>query len=82
MVFNNAECKALDPGYVNKASGLQLHQFKWLGSDDRIGKLHPKWNFLVGEQSECILDSANPANLHYTIGGPWFDNYNDQVLLL
>ena len=39
MLFNCAQCKALTPDYVNTASGLELHQFKWLTSDEEIGAL-------------------------------------------
>jgi len=37
MLFNNAKCRALSPEFVNTASGLELHQFKWLESDELIG---------------------------------------------
>lgn len=37
MLFNNTKCTALTPAYVNTASGLELHQFKWLESDELIG---------------------------------------------
>ena len=30
MLMNCAKCRALTPEYVNTASGLELHQFKWL----------------------------------------------------
>ncbi|NBR29730.1 MAG: aminotransferase class V-fold PLP-dependent enzyme, partial [Betaproteobacteria bacterium] len=33
--------------YVNTASGLELHQFKWLGDDSLIGELPHRWNHLV-----------------------------------
>ena len=33
MLMNNAKCKLLTPEYVRTASGLELHQFKWLSSD-------------------------------------------------
>lgn len=73
MLFNNARCRALDRDYVNSASGLELHQFKWLESDDEIGELPARWNFLVGydEPRDDI------ALLHYTTGGPYFDEYRD-----
>ena len=48
MLFNSARCTALTPEYVNTASGLELHQFKWLGDDALIGELPPRWNHLVG----------------------------------
>lgn len=73
MLFNNARCRALTPEYVNTASGLDLHQFKWIGDDDAIGALPPAWNHLVG------YDQPTPgmSNVHYTIGGPYFDEYKD-----
>ncbi|MEQ1790558.1 MAG: hypothetical protein ABL857_08950, partial [Rickettsiales bacterium] len=47
MLFNNAKCKVLTPDYVNSASGLELHQFKWLGDDSLIGEIPARWNHLV-----------------------------------
>jgi len=72
MVFNNAKCKALTPAYVNKASGLELHQFKWT-DENEIGDLDPAWNHLVDEYP------ANPfaKMVHFTRGGPWFAKYRD-----
>lgn len=69
MLFNCAKCKALTPEYVNTASGLQLHQFKWLENEDLIGDLPQRWNHLVG---------VNPPNrdvslVHHTLGGPYFN---------
>lgn len=71
MLFNCAKCTALTPDYVNAASGLQLHQFKWLEGDHQIGALPQGWNHLVG------VNEPNPdAKLvHYTIGGPYFDEF-------
>src|SRR4026207_1827722 len=37
MLFNNTLCRALTPDYVNSASGLELHQFKWLADENLIG---------------------------------------------
>ena len=34
MLMNNAKCKLLTPEYVRTAAtGLELHQFKWLSSE-------------------------------------------------
>lgn len=71
MLFNNARCKALTPEYVNTASGLELHQFKWLGDDGLIGPLPKAWNHLVGYEAPQV----GMSNVHYTIGGPYFDEY-------
>jgi hypothetical protein len=71
MLFNNAKCKALTPEVVNSATGLQLHQFKWLGDDELIGALPATWNHLVG-YNEPLGDAAN---VHYTLGGPYFEEF-------
>lgn len=71
ILFNNAKCKALTPEYVNSASGLELHQFKWLGNDALIGELPHKWNHLVGYDKPA----RNQSLVHYTIGGPYFNEY-------
>ena len=73
MLFNNARCRALTPEYVNKASGLELHQFKWLASDDLIGALPDRWNHLVGYNAQ----RKDAALVHYTQGGPYFNDYRD-----
>ncbi len=73
MLMNCARCKALTPEYVDRASGLELHQFKWLEGEGLIGELPARWNHLVG------YDAPRPdaAVAHYTIGGPWFPEYRD-----
>lgn len=73
MVFNNARCRALTAKYVNQASGLDLHRFKWLRSDDAIGSLPLTWNWLVGEYKR----NPRARIIHYTLGGPWFRKYRD-----
>ncbi len=73
ILFNNAKCGALTRDYVNTASGLQLHQFKWLDGDDQIGELPVTWNYLVNE-----YDYREDAKLvHFTDGGPYFEDYKD-----
>jgi hypothetical protein len=72
MLFNNARCQALSNDFVNSASGLELHQFKWLDSDDQIGSLPLTWNHLVGVYD---FDPA-AANVHFTEGGPYFNEYS------
>ncbi|WP_114390525.1 glycosyltransferase [Notoacmeibacter marinus] len=73
MLFNNARCRALTKDYVNEATGLQLHQFKWLGSDDEIGELPVEWNYLVNEYER----NEGAKNVHFTDGGPYFHEYAD-----
>ena len=73
MVFDNNLCRALTPEYVNSASGLELHQFKWLPSDAWIGALTPEWNHLVSEYA------PNPTAkiAHFTRGTPCFAKYSE-----
>jgi hypothetical protein len=73
MLFNNARCRALTPEYINRASGLELHQFKWLESDHLIGALPGAWNHLVGYNPA----RRDAALVHYTLGGPYFPEYAD-----
>lgn len=75
ILFNNARCRALTLDYVHQASGLALHRFEWLGNDDLIGELPAGWNHLVDYDSAASGRAAE--NLHYTSGGPWFDNCRD-----
>lgn len=75
IMFNNAKCRALTLDYVNSASGLQLHQFKWLENDDLIGELPHRWNHLVDYDPTVPADQV--SFLHYTEGGPYFDAYKN-----
>ena len=71
MLMNCKKCLSLTPDYVNRASGLELHQFKWLESEELIGDLPLEWNWLVGEYEY----KEDVKNVHYTKGGPWFEEY-------
>jgi hypothetical protein len=73
MLMNCERCAALTPDYVNTASGLELHQFKWLKDDALIGEIPNRWNHLVG------YDAPRPdaSLVHFTIGGPYFAEYRD-----
>ena len=73
MLFNNAKCTALTPDYVNSATGLELHQYKWLENEELIGKIDEEWNWLVGEYEY----NSNAKLVHYTEGGPYFKNYKN-----
>ena len=75
MLFNTAKCQALTPEYVNTASGLELHRFHWLGDDGLIGNIPARWNHLVDYDPEKPM--VELSNLHFTTGGPYFDEYKD-----
>jgi len=70
MLFNNAKCRALTPEFVNTATGLQLHQFKWIDDEASIGALPARWNHLVGYD-----EPGRASNVHFTLGGPYFKEY-------
>ena len=72
VLFNNARCKKLTTDYVNTATGLELHQFKWI-EENEIGGLPLEWNWLVGEYSF----NAAAKIIHFTRGGPYFADYKD-----
>jgi len=65
--------KILTAEFVNQASGIDLHRFTWL-SDDDLGELDVKWNWLVGEYAEPPQDVKN---IHWTVGGPYFKEYEN-----
>jgi len=73
MLFNNARCKGLTADYVNRATGLELHQFKWLENEGLIGDLPHRWNHLVGYDAV----SSDVSLVHYTLGGPYFREYEN-----
>jgi len=74
MVFNNEHyyTKQLTPEYVNTVMpGRNLHTFAWV-PDEHIGSLSLDWNTLDGYyELDC------PRAIHYTDGGPWFDDYKN-----
>ena len=56
----------------SEISGAYLHRFSWL-KDEEIGELDHTWNYLVGVYNDIDV----PKLIHYTEGGPWFENYRD-----
>lgn len=76
MLFNNAKtcCRDLTPDIVNSQSPSFLHRFNWVSDEALIGKLPQSWNFLVGEYE---MPAEVPSAIHYTNGGPWFDQCRD-----
>ena len=53
-------------------NGAYFHRFSWL-KDEEIGALDHTWNYLVGVYD----DIETPKLIHYTEGGPWFENYRN-----
>jgi len=71
MLFNNMRCRKLTPEVVNEATGPYLHRMQWT-TDDQVGELGREWNHLVGEYAP----DPNAKNYHYTLGGPYFPEYD------
>ena len=57
---------------VNHQPGGWLHAFSWL-ADYEIGELPLSWNWLSGV-SDPIPQHPLPNAVHFTLGGPWFNN--------
>ena len=74
MLFwcDHHDCRNLTPEYVDTASGLDLHQFKWLETG-MVGRLPHKWNHLVGYDPDVPAEQI--SLLHWTEGGPWWKRY-------
>ena len=66
--------RVVDQDQVNslELNGAYFHRFSWL-QDEEIGELDHTWNYLVGVYN----DIEKPKLIHYTEGGPWFENYRD-----
>lgn len=67
--------RGLTPEIVNSQSGAYLHRMQW-ASDEQIGELPDEWNWLEGH-SAMREDGSVPKAIHFTRGGPWFENYQD-----
>ena len=65
--------KQLDMKLVNdkNITGAYLHRFSWL-ADEEIGEFSHEWNYLTDWYTD-----GSPKALHYTEGGPWFENYRN-----
>lgn len=66
--------RALTPELVNRETGAFLHRFQWL-DDALIGAVPETWNWLEGWSEKP--KTGHPKAVHYTRGGPWFDNWRD-----
>ena len=64
----------LTPEIVNTETGQFLHRFSWI-RDHYLGEVGKEWNWLVNWYHEP--EDGQPKAIHYTEGGPWFDNYKD-----
>jgi hypothetical protein len=69
MLMNCANLELWTKEAVNTKSGAYLHRFQDI-PDDQISDLPRGWN---------VLDAMDAGTklIHYTNGGPWFDQYKD-----
>lgn len=78
VLFNcsHSSNKVLNKEIVNDETitGAYLHRFSWL-DDYEVGKISHTWNWLVGWYNEPT--DGKPDLIHYTEGGPWFEQYQD-----
>ena len=65
--------RVVTPEFVNTADAMKLQRFGWLDDKD-IGELDVRWNWLVGEYDH---PPADVKNAHWTVGGPYFEEYVD-----
>jgi lipopolysaccharide biosynthesis glycosyltransferase len=74
MLFNcgHPMTRSLTPEVVNTASGAYLHRMQW-AADEAVGELPATWNWLEGSMPKP--DGGTPAVVHFTRGGPWFENW-------
>ena len=76
ILFNcdHPDVQKLTPAVVNSATPAFLHQFKWISDDRAIGSLDRDWNFLEGEYRKT---DTVPRVIHFTNGGPWFEQWQN-----
>ena len=62
MLFNNARCAALTPQYVSSASGLELHQFKWLEDEAHPSCQAGQLTILVSSQTKYFTEVCDDGS--------------------
>ena len=74
MLFNceHPSVRALTPEVVNRESGAFLHRMQWV-ADAEIGSLPVEWNWLEGWNKQP--PEGVPNAVHFTRGGPWFEQW-------
>ena len=76
MLFNceHPAVRKLTPELVNRETGAYLHRMQWADDGD-IGALPVEWNWLEGWNE--MPATGTPKVVHFTRGGPWFDQWQD-----
>lgn len=71
-VNNPALNRIADLEYLNAATGMALHQFRWIDHQS-IGELPPEWNHLIGEYPP----NPDAKMVHFTLGVPSMRGYEN-----
>jgi hypothetical protein len=76
MLFDCAHpsVRKLTPEVVNRESGAFLHRMQWVADKD-IGELPVEWNWLEGWNEKPA--QGYPKAVHFTRGGPWFEQWTN-----
>lgn len=76
MLFNcgHPSTRKLTPEVVNRETGAYLHRMQW-AADNEIGEIPYTWNFLEGGYDKFA--TGMPNAVHFTRGGPWFENWQN-----
>ncbi len=76
MLLNcgHSSTRKLTEDVVNTANAAYLHRMQW-AADDEIGEIPYTWNFLEGWYDKPT--HGTPKAIHFTRGGPWFENCQD-----
>jgi len=79
MLFNpwHPACLRLTPEVVSTATGAYLHQLQWV-DDPEVADLPENFHWIPGASPTTGQPTTFPPSaIHYTEGGPWFENYRD-----
>jgi lipopolysaccharide biosynthesis glycosyltransferase len=76
MLFNcdHPSVKGLTAEVVNRETGAYLHRMQWVDDAD-IGSLPTTWNWLEGWNEKPA--HGTPNAVHFTRGGPWFEQWQN-----
>jgi lipopolysaccharide biosynthesis glycosyltransferase len=76
LLFNcdHPSTRSLTADVVNTQTGAYLHRLQW-AKDEEIGSIPVDWNWLEGWNDKPA--EGTPKAIHYTSGGPWFENWQD-----
>ena len=75
IIYNCSKLKHLTKAYLDSSQASDLHELRWV-DDDEIAEIPRSYNHLVGYYKKHNRIKA----LHYTLGGPWFDDYKNGEL--